>query len=154
MQLSILLGAVLAQNACLLANKGRAPKSPVVTPANVPNTPPATPPPSQPAGPVQRGRLTHYTFGPRGIAFCDAKHYGDNEHIVALSTSFMNGRGNCDRRIRLTVEGRSIVCRVVDMCNEAHGCIPGTVDGTPGVWRTLGLNMDRGVINGVEWHFI
>jgi hypothetical protein len=32
------------------------------------------------------------------------------------------------------------------MCPESGGCKAGTVDGTPGVWKALGINLDIGVV--------
>jgi hypothetical protein len=67
----------------------------------------------------------------------------------------MPERQNCQKRIRLNVEGKSVEATVVDMCDEKRdGCIRGTVDGTIAVWRSLGLDLDRGVIDGITWSFI
>jgi hypothetical protein len=147
----LLLGFAMAQNACLLSNRAMQPSQ---IPQQLPPQMPKPVLPKQPVTTTQTGRLTYYTFGPQGIAFCDGKYYGDNELIVALSTSFMNERKNCFQKVRVTVEGKSVVATVVDMCNEQHGCKVGTVDGTIGIWKTLGLDLDRGVIEGITWSFL
>jgi hypothetical protein len=98
----------------------------------------------------QSGRLTWYQFHGVG-GMCQGRAYPDDAIVCAMHTDIRQ----CLRTIRITVPstGRSVDCYVVDECDRNHGCLPGTIDGTPGVWRALGLNLDIGVMS-IQWRFV
>jgi hypothetical protein len=101
------------------------------------------------------GSLTWYKFN-GGPAYCDGKTRNEDDLVVALYTDLLK-LYDCrkeQRSVRIKApNGNSVVAQVVDMCDALDGCIPGTVDGTQGVWNALGLNLDIGRI-GVNWDFI
>lgn len=101
------------------------------------------------------GSLTWYKFN-GGPAYCDGKPRNEDDLVVALHTDLLK-LYDCrkeQRSVRIKApNGNSVVAQVVDMCDALDGCIPGTVDGTQGVWKALGLNLDIGRI-GVNWDFV
>lgn len=74
---------------------------------------------------------------------------------MALSTGWYNGGSRCGKKIKITARnGRSVVAKVVDECDSVNGCdrehagLPpcgnNIVDGSDGVWKALGLDIDVG----------
>jgi hypothetical protein len=113
------------------------------------------PPAPQPSPPVsggggRRGRLTWYEF--KGVGgMCEGRAYPDDAIVCAMHTDIRE----CGRTIRITIpSGRSVDCRVVDECDKNHGCLPGTIDGTRGVWAALGVDLGVGVVNNIRWEFV
>lgn len=147
LEIALLLNLVQSQGACYKKTKQQSQPS-------KPQPSPQTQPFKAGGGSSLIGRLTYYTFGPSGVAYCDGQFYDDNAMIVAVSTSIMQGHDKCHKRVRVTAEGRSVEATVVDMCAESDGCVPGTVDGTIGLWRALGIDMNRGVVEGISYTFL
>jgi hypothetical protein len=119
-------------------------------PQNPPPAPRPNPPAPNPPSGGRPGRLTWYQFHGVG-GMCQGRAYPDDAIVCAMHTDIRQ----CLRNIRITVTatGRSVTCFVVDECDRNHGCQPGTIDGTPGVWRALGLNLDLGV-SAITWEFV
>uniref|UniRef100_A0A0E0M936 Uncharacterized protein n=1 Tax=Oryza punctata TaxID=4537 RepID=A0A0E0M936_ORYPU len=91
-----------------------------------------------------------------GRSFCDDRFHPDTAMVVALSSGWLrlDGTRRCNRMIRVaTGNGRSVLARVVDECDSVNGCDAehnfeppcpnNVVDGSPAVWKALGL--DEGV---------
>lgn len=91
-----------------------------------------------------------------GRSSCDGRFHPDTAMVVALSSGWLrlDGARRCNRMIRVAAgNGRSALARVVDECDSVNGCdaehnfeppCPNdVVDGSPAVWKALGL--DEGV---------
>ena len=101
--------------------------------------------------------LTWYTYG-GNPNYCEGITHAESDLVVAMSTNMLLARGDCRRSIS-SIEiyspstRRSVVARVVDMCNEAHGCASNVVDGTRGIWAALGIDLAQGVHN-IQWKWL
>jgi hypothetical protein len=115
-----------------------------------PPAPAPQPNPPVSGGGGRRGRLTWYEF--KGVGgMCEGIAYPDEAMVCAMHTDIRE----CGRTIRITIpSGRSVNCRVVDECDKNHGCLPGTIDGTRGVWGALGVDLGVGVVNDISWEFV
>nr|CAD1821808.1 unnamed protein product [Ananas comosus var. bracteatus] len=61
--------------------------------------------------------------GRRGPSECDGKYHPDHEMVVALSTGWFDRSSRCLKSIRIAAaNGRSVLAKVVDECDSAHGC--------------------------------
>jgi hypothetical protein len=101
-------------------------------------------------GDERPGRLTWYQF--KGVGgMCEGRAYSDDDLVCAMHTDIRE----CGRTIEIKIlsTGRTVNCRVVDECDKNHGCLPGTIDGTPGVWRALGVELGVGVVSEMVWKF-
>uniref|UniRef100_A0A0E0EZ94 Ripening-related protein 4 n=1 Tax=Oryza meridionalis TaxID=40149 RepID=A0A0E0EZ94_9ORYZ len=91
-----------------------------------------------------------------GRSSCDGRFHPDTAMVVALSSGWLrlDGARRCNRMIRVAAgNGRSALARVVDECDSVNGCDAehnfeppcpnNVVDGSPAVWKALGL--DEGV---------
>ncbi|EER91441.1 hypothetical protein BDA96_01G223300 [Sorghum bicolor] len=98
-----------------------------------------------------------------GPSECDNSYHDDSEKVVALSSGWLrlDGTKRCGKKVRVTAgNGRSVVAKVVDECDSVNGCddehnfeppcAPNIVDGSPAVWKALGLNEDIGEVK-VTW---
>ncbi|KAI4970733.1 putative ripening-related protein 4 [Hordeum vulgare subsp. vulgare] len=97
-----------------------------------------------------------------GKSFCDNRFHKDSELVVALSTGWLrlDGTRRCNKMIRINGNGRFALAKVVDECDSVNGCdaehnfeppCPNNdVDGSPAVWKALGLNEDIGEFK-VTW---
>ncbi|KAL6642910.1 hypothetical protein ACP70R_021091 [Stipagrostis hirtigluma subsp. patula] len=89
-----------------------------------------------------------------GAAACDGRFHSNGDRVVALSSGWLrlDGTRRCNRMIRITGPGggRSVLARVVDECDSAHGCGDNIVDSSAAVWKALGLDTDVGRVR-VTW---
>lgn len=123
-------------------------------------------PPVAAGGGGTRATLTLNSFANHGdgggAASCTGTFFGDGERVVALSTGWFGGGSRCGRSvvIRATRNGRSVTAKVVDECDSLHGCdgehnfeppcANNVVDGSPAVWKALGLKQSLGEVK-VTW---
>ncbi|GAA0142137.1 hypothetical protein LIER_42706 [Lithospermum erythrorhizon] len=102
---------------------------------------------------------------PTGIASkCDGRVYGNDELVMALSTSWYDNGLRCLKMIKVMGgNGRSVAAKVVDECDSLHSCEEGHV-GQPScpnnivnrstcVWEGLGLDIDQGIVD-VVWSMV
>ena len=97
-----------------------------------------------------------------GKSFCDNRFHPDSAMVVALSTGWLrlDGTRRCNRMIRINGNGRSVLAKVVDECDSVNGCDAehnfeppcpnNVVDGSPAVWKALGLKEEIGEFK-VTW---
>ena len=117
------------------------------------------------AGGGTRATLTLNSFADHGdgggAASCTGTFFGDGERVVALSTGWFAGGSRCGSSVVIRARnGRSITATVVDECDSLHGCddehnfeppcASNIVDGSPAVWKALGLNTNDGEVP-VTW---
>ncbi|KQJ97232.1 ripening-related protein 3 [Brachypodium distachyon] len=92
-----------------------------------------------------------------GRSECDEKFHADSEPVVALSTGWYDGGGRCGKRVVIrAASGKTTTAKVVDECDSTRGCddehnfeppcANNVVDGSPAVWKALGLDTDDGVV--------
>ncbi|CAN6282657.1 unnamed protein product [Urochloa humidicola] len=108
-----------------------------------------------------RAKLTLNSFADGGDgggkASCTDSFFEDDVKVVALSTGWFDGRSRCKKNIVIqAANGRSVTAKVVDECDSLHGCddehnfeppcANNIVDGSPAVWKALGLNTDDGEV--------
>ncbi|TVT97896.1 hypothetical protein EJB05_56822, partial [Eragrostis curvula] len=90
-----------------------------------------------------------------GASACTGKFYDDGKNVVALSTGWFDHRSRCSKHIMIrAANGNSTRALVVDECDSTVGCDKEhnfeppcrnhIVDGSPAVWKALGLNTDDG----------
>uniref|UniRef100_A0ACD5U5F5 Uncharacterized protein n=1 Tax=Avena sativa TaxID=4498 RepID=A0ACD5U5F5_AVESA len=91
-----------------------------------------------------------------GPSYCDNRFHKDSERVVALSTGWLrlDSTRRCNKMIRISGNRRSVLAKVVDECDSVHGCDKehnfeppcqnNIVDGSPAVWKALGLNENIG----------
>ena len=118
---------------------------------NQPIQPQATPvqqyiqPPSAPQQAVggQSGQLTWYTYS-GGLNFCEEITRSEYDLVVAVGANVLQGKTRCGRSITITADnGRSVRATIQDKC---AGCSDTHIDGTQGVWSSLGIDLGRGVV--------
>ncbi|KAF8672385.1 hypothetical protein HU200_049589 [Digitaria exilis] len=112
-----------------------------------------------------RATLTLNSFADNGdgggASSCTGTFFDDGEKVVALSTGWFDGGSRCRKRVVIRAgNGRSVTATVVDECDSVHGCddehnfeppcANDIVDGSPAVWKALGLNTDDGEVP-VTW---
>ncbi|RCV42365.1 hypothetical protein SETIT_9G211000v2 [Setaria italica] len=112
-----------------------------------------------------RATLTLNSFADHGdgggAASCTGTFFGDGERVVALSTGWFGRGSRCRRSVVIRASnGRSVTAKVVDECDSMHGCDDehnfeppcdnNIVDGSPAVWKALGLKTDDGRVP-VTW---
>lgn len=98
-----------------------------------------------------------------GPSECDNRYHKDSETVVALSSGWLrlDGTRRCGKTVRVTASnGRSVLARVVDECDSVNGCdeehnfeppCPNdVVDGSPAVWKALGIKESLGEVK-VTW---
>ncbi|RLN42268.1 hypothetical protein C2845_PM01G38730 [Panicum miliaceum] len=97
-----------------------------------------------------------------GATFCDHRFYKDSAMVVALSSGWLrlDGTRRCGKMVRVTANGRSVLAKVVDECDSVAGCdeehnfeppcANNVVDGSPAVWKALGLKESLGEVK-VTW---
>ncbi|CAN6323649.1 unnamed protein product [Urochloa humidicola] len=98
-----------------------------------------------------------------GPSFCDNRYHKDSAMVVALSSGWLrlDGTRRCGKMVRVTAaNGRSVLAKVVDECDSANGCdeehnfeppcANNIVDGSPAVWKALGLKESLGEVK-VTW---
>uniref|UniRef100_A0A453ISW0 Ripening-related protein 4 n=4 Tax=Triticinae TaxID=1648030 RepID=A0A453ISW0_AEGTS len=97
-----------------------------------------------------------------GKSFCDNKFHPDSARVVALSSGWLrlDGTRRCNKMIRINGNGRSVLAKVVDECDSVNGCDAehnfeppcpnNAVDGSPAVWKALGLKESIGEFK-VTW---
>ncbi|KAL6883476.1 hypothetical protein ACP4OV_010890 [Aristida adscensionis] len=105
--------------------------------------------------------LTLNSFADNGdggdASSCTGTFFDDDRRVVALSTGWLDGRSRCKKNIVIRASnGRSVTAMVVDECDSLHGCdkehnfeppcASNIVDGSPAVWKALGLNTDDGEV--------
>ncbi|CAL4925589.1 unnamed protein product [Urochloa decumbens] len=118
-------------------------------------------PPVVAGGGGTRATLTLNSFADGGdggsASSCTGTFFDDDEKVVALSTGWFAGRSRCKKSIVIRAKnGRSVTAKVVDECDSLHGCddehnfeppcANNIVDGSPAVWKALGLNTDDGEV--------
>jgi hypothetical protein len=98
-----------------------------------------------------------------GPSECDNRFHSDKEKVVALSSGWLrlDGTRRCGKMVRVTAaNGRSVLAKVVDECDSVNGCdaqhnfeppcANNIVDGSPAVWKALGLKESLGEVK-VAW---
>jgi hypothetical protein len=92
-----------------------------------------------------------------GASSCTGTFFDDDVKVVALSTGWFNKGKRCQNSIVIRASnGRSVTAMVVDECDSLHGCddehnfeppcANNIVDGSPAVWKALGLDTDDGEV--------
>ncbi|KND89132.1 Papain inhibitor [Tolypocladium ophioglossoides CBS 100239] len=76
------------------------------------------------------GSITY--FNP-GLGACGQTN-GDNDAIVAVSAALYDSQHPCNRNIRVSYHGRSVVVKVVDRCT---GCAFNDLDLSPSAFRQV-----------------
>ena len=122
-------------------------------------------PPVVAGGGGTRATLTLNSFADHGdgggAASCTGTFFGDGERVVALSTGWFAKRSRCGGSVVIRARnGRSVAAKGVDECDSLHGCddehnfeppcASNIVDGSPAVWKALGLNTNDGEVP-VTW---
>ncbi|PWZ54421.1 Ripening-related protein 3 [Zea mays] len=108
-----------------------------------------------------RATLTLNSFADHGdgggASSCTGTFFDDDVKVVALSTGWFSRSKRCRKSIVIRASnGRSVKAMVVDECDSLHGCdtehnfeppcASNIVDGSPAVWKALGLNTDDGEV--------
>lgn len=108
-----------------------------------------------------RATLTLNSFAENGdgggASSCTGTFFDDDVKVVALSTGWFNKGRRCQNNIVIRASnGRSVTAMVVDECDSLHGCdkdhnfeppcASNIVDGSPAVWKALGLNTNDGEV--------
>nr|CAB3499295.1 unnamed protein product [Digitaria exilis] len=90
------------------------------------------------------------------------RFHHDKEKVVILSSGWMklDGTNRCNKKIRISAKGRSVLAKVVDECDSVHGCDEehdfqppcrnNVLNASPGVWKALKLNESIGELK-VTW---
>ncbi|CAL4934064.1 unnamed protein product [Urochloa decumbens] len=90
------------------------------------------------------------------ITSCDNRFHSDKELLVILSSGWLkhNGTSCCNKKIRVHANARSVLAKVVDECDSAHGCDEehafeppcrnDVLNASPAVWKALRLNESIG----------
>ncbi|KAL6883562.1 hypothetical protein ACP4OV_010976 [Aristida adscensionis] len=98
----------------------------------------------------------------QGIALCDRRAHGNSELVVTMSSGWLRlgGTNRCNKKIRVTANGRSVLAKVVDECDSVNGCDEehdfeppcrnNVINGSPGIWKALRLNESLGELE-VTW---
>lgn len=93
-------------------------------------------------GTLFKGRLTINSFEEGGdgggASKCDENFHSDDTLVVALSTSKIKGR--CNNNIVIHANGKQVVAKVVDECDESNCLGPDIVDASKAVWKALGVD--------------
>lgn len=102
------------------------------------------------------GRLTYNNFsgsgpGSSGGGACTGGFYSDSQLVIALATPIFNGGSNCGKEVTIRYGGKSVKAVVVDECASSDGCPANALDASKGVWNVLGINLDLGIIDNVEY---
>ncbi|KAF8672387.1 hypothetical protein HU200_049591 [Digitaria exilis] len=74
----------------------------------------------------------------------------------------LDGTNRCNKKIRISAKGRSVLAKVVDECDSVHGCDEehdfqppcrnNVLNASPGVWKALKLNESIGELKPVwQW---
>ncbi|KAL9001170.1 MAG: hypothetical protein Q9169_000354 [Polycauliona sp. 2 TL-2023] len=94
------------------------------------------------------------TFYDTGLGACGTTDDGINDNVFALAHGMMgtqsNGNPFCGRKAEVTLDGKTVVGRLVDKC---MGCTGQDIDLSHKMFQAL-ANEDRGRIAGVKWKFI
>ncbi|TVT97907.1 hypothetical protein EJB05_56833, partial [Eragrostis curvula] len=97
-----------------------------------------------------------------GMTSCDMRFHRNKELVVTLSSGWLrlDGTNRCNKKIRISANGRSVLAKVVDECDSVNGCDDehdfeppcrnNVVNGSPGVWKALRLNESTGELK-VTW---
>ncbi|KAL6883474.1 hypothetical protein ACP4OV_010888 [Aristida adscensionis] len=105
-----------------------------------------------------KGTLTLNSFAKGGDGggggACDGSFYPDSRLVVAMSTGWFDKKSRCKKNIVITANGKSVTAMVVDACDSMNGCDKdhnfeppcryNIIDGSPEVWKQLGLNKEQG----------
>ncbi|CAL9758014.1 unnamed protein product [Musa acuminata subsp. burmannicoides] len=57
-----------------------------------------------------------------GPAECDGRYHSDDQMLASLSTGWYDDGSRCNRSIRISGNGRSVLAKVVDECDSVYGC--------------------------------
>ncbi|KAL8779533.1 MAG: hypothetical protein Q9213_006902 [Squamulea squamosa] len=94
------------------------------------------------------------TFYDTGLGACGTTDDGLNDNVFALAHGMMGAQSNgnpfCGRKAEVSLDGKTVVGRLVDKCG---GCEGQSIDLSHKMFQAL-ANEDRGRISGVKWHFI
>ncbi|KAI4275839.1 MAG: hypothetical protein LQ337_002890 [Flavoplaca oasis] len=94
------------------------------------------------------------TFYDTGLGACGTTDDGLSENVFALAHGMMgeqsNGNPFCGRRAEVTLDGKTVVGKLVDKC---MGCKGQDIDLSHKMFQAL-ANEDRGRIADVKWKFI
>ncbi|KAL8854748.1 MAG: hypothetical protein Q9221_000531 [Calogaya cf. arnoldii] len=94
------------------------------------------------------------TFYDTGLGACGTVDDGLNENVFALAHGMMgeqsNGNPFCGRKAEVTLDGKTVVGKLVDKC---MGCVGQDIDLSHKMFQAL-AHEDRGRIPGVSWKFI
>ncbi|CAL9165139.1 unnamed protein product, partial [Musa hybrid cultivar] len=56
-----------------------------------------------------------------GPAECDGRYHSDDQMLASLSTGWYDDGSRCNRSIRISGNGRSVLAKVVDECDSVYG---------------------------------
>ena len=94
------------------------------------------------------------TFYDTGLGACGTTDDGRNENVFALAHGMMgtqsNGNPFCGRRAEVTLDGKTVVGKLVDKC---MGCTGQDIDLSHKMFQAL-ADEGRGRVSGVSWKFI
>ncbi|KAH8801231.1 hypothetical protein DL96DRAFT_789615 [Flagelloscypha sp. PMI_526] len=104
------------------------------------------------------GDITYYDGGPSA---CGPNIDTNSDKTVAVSThvynSFPGATSNpnnnpiCKKKVKATVNGRTQILLVQDMC---EGCKDADLDLTMAAWDGFGVPRSAGRVGGLEWEFV
>ncbi|KAL8929334.1 MAG: hypothetical protein Q9172_000506 [Xanthocarpia lactea] len=94
------------------------------------------------------------TFYDTGLGACGWTDDGTVDNVFALAHGMMGAQSNgnpfCGRKAEVTLNGKTVVGRLVDKCG---GCEGQDIDLSHKMFQAL-ANEDKGRISGVKWRFI
>ncbi|KAI4285336.1 MAG: hypothetical protein L6R38_000761 [Xanthoria sp. 2 TBL-2021] len=94
------------------------------------------------------------TFYDTGLGACGTTDDGVNENVFALAHGMMgtqsNGNPFCGRKAEVTLDGKTVVGKLVDKC---MGCVGQDIDLSHKMFQAL-ADEGRGRISSVSWKFI
>ncbi|KAL8873777.1 MAG: hypothetical protein Q9174_000816 [Haloplaca sp. 1 TL-2023] len=94
------------------------------------------------------------TFYDTGLGACGWTNDGTTENVFALAHGMMGAQSNgnpfCGRQAEVTLNGKTVVGKLVDKCG---GCEGQDIDLSHSMFQAL-ADEGKGRIEGVKWHFI
>ncbi|WVZ59452.1 hypothetical protein U9M48_009590 [Paspalum notatum var. saurae] len=97
-----------------------------------------------------------------GMTSCDMLFHTDKQLVVVLPSGWLrlDGTNRCNKKIRISANGRSVLAKVVDECDSVNGCDAehafeppcrnNVLNASPAVWKALRLNETIGELK-VKW---
>jgi hypothetical protein len=92
-------------------------------------------------------RMTFYGTDTGGDA-CTGHGHSDNDWVIAISTEIPNAMSHCNKKVKISYQGKSTVASVIDLCAS---CSPEQIDLTKGLFQFF-APLDKGIFYG-DWEF-